>query len=118
MRNISRGKIIALSVVLIVVLAPFVYVQGNKMAHAERVRSYLLQEKGYKEDELASVKGVWGIKLPPFYTVVVFKDETEVNYVYFSHNDVLQFDQWITPKGVERGITPEKLKHTEKRKEW
>ncbi|EGL19263.1 MULTISPECIES: DUF3139 domain-containing protein [unclassified Paenibacillus] len=117
MRNLSRGKIFALSIVLIVLLALFVYVQGNKMAYAERVRSYLLQEKSYKEEELASVKGIWGMKLPSFYTVVVFKDEPEVNYVYFSHNDVLQFDQWITPKGVEMGITPEKLKHTEKRRE-
>ncbi|WP_217559038.1 DUF3139 domain-containing protein [Paenibacillus sp. GbtcB18] len=117
MRNISRGKIIALSVVLIVVLAPFAYVQGNKIVYAERVKSYLIQERSYKEEELASVKGVWGMKLPSFYTVVVFKDEPEVNYVYFSHNDVLQFDQRITPKGVERGITPEKLKHREKRKE-
>ncbi|SEF68822.1 DUF3139 domain-containing protein [Paenibacillus sp. UNC499MF] len=117
MRNLSRGKMIALFIVLIMLTAPVVYVQGNKMAYAERVRSYLLQEKGYKEEELASVKGIWGIKLPPFYTLVVFKDEPHVEYVYFSHNDVIQFDQRISPDGVERGIKPENLKHAEKLKE-
>ncbi|MFS0839016.1 DUF3139 domain-containing protein [Paenibacillus sp. 1P03SA] len=117
MRNLSRGKIIALFIVLIILVAPLVYVEGNKMAYAERVKSYLLQEKGYKEDELASVKGVWGIKLPAFYTVVVFKDEPHVNYVYFSHSDVIQFDQRISPEGVEKGIKRENLKHAEKLKE-
>lgn len=107
---------IALFVVLILILIPFVYVQGNKMAYAEKVRSYLLQEKGYKEEELASVQGVWGIKLPPFYTLVVFKDEPHVEYVYFSHNDVIQFDRRISPEGIRMGITPENLKHAEKLK--
>ena len=45
---------------------PFVYVQVNKMIYAKKVNAYLLEEEHYTQDEIQSVQGIWGVKLPPF----------------------------------------------------
>ncbi|MFC3886245.1 hypothetical protein ACFOU2_23250 [Bacillus songklensis] len=59
-----------------------------------------------------SILGIWGVKLPSFYAVVVvFKDEPYVEYIYFAHNDILQFDHRITDEGRKQGITESDLKH-------
>ncbi len=99
---------------LALVLSPFVYVQANKFIYASKVRHFLLDEQGYKPEEIKSVTGVWGIKLPPFFVVVVFADEPEVEYIYFAHNKLMQFEHRISDEGKKRGITeisPSKLKH-------
>lgn len=83
----------------------------NKIYYANRVTSYLVEEEHYSKEELESVKGIWGLKLPEFYVKVIFKDEPDVIYIYFAHNEVLQFDHIITPEGLEKGITNADLKH-------
>ncbi|MBD2869062.1 DUF3139 domain-containing protein [Paenibacillus arenilitoris] len=93
------------------VVTPYVYVQINKIVYDDRVTNYLIEEEGYKAEEIRSVKGVWGIKLPPFYAVVVFNDEPFVEYIYFAHNDVLQFGYGISDEGKQKGITEADLKH-------
>jgi hypothetical protein len=72
---------------------------------------FLLEDREYKQEEIKSVEAVWGVKLPPFYVVVVFEDEPEVEYIYFAHNKVLQFEYRMTEEGKQKGITEENLKH-------
>lgn len=100
-------------VVLLILLTPIVYVQVNKIIYAHRVSAYLMDNKGYKKEDIASVTGVWGIKAPPFFAVVEFSDEPGVEYTYFAHNDVLQFSHSITSDGWEQGFRESKLKHVE-----
>ncbi|MDQ0888758.1 hypothetical protein QFZ81_003846 [Paenibacillus sp. V4I9] len=107
-------KIIIISVWVFslgLIATPFLYVAINKMLYDYRVTNYLIEEKGYRTEEIKSVKGVWGIKLPPFYAVVVFKDEPFVEYVYFAHrpNHILQFSYRITD--VEQQKAKSDLKH-------
>lgn len=106
-----RIKIFIIIVIMILVITPFVYVQANKMIYKNRVTNYLLETQNYSEEEIESVKGIWGVKLPSFFAVVIFKDEPNVEYVYFAHNEVLQFDYRLTKEETKRGITVSDLKH-------
>jgi len=110
----SRGKKIVLILLLCLIATPFIYVEVNKSIYAERVIRYLMEEKGFEKDEIRSVTGVWGIKLPPFYAVVKFADEPGVEYIYFAHDGVHQFSHNITDEGRESGVTDAALKHVER----
>lgn len=103
--------LLAFGILFLFILTPFVYVQINKMIYDYRVTNYLIEEAGYDKAELQSVKGVWGIKAPPFYAIVVFKDEPEIEYVYFAHNRVRQFSYRITDEGKQEGMTEADLQH-------
>jgi hypothetical protein len=92
-------------------ITPFFYVQANKIIYANKVTNYLLNEQHYKKNEIKSVKGIWGIKLPSFYTVVVFENEPYVEYIYFAHNNVLQFNHSVTEEGKQLGVTDSDLKN-------
>ncbi|WP_438351922.1 DUF3139 domain-containing protein [Paenibacillus sp. FA6] len=105
--------IIMAILVITLVVTPIIYVQVNKIIYADRVIDYLLEEENYTREEIESVEGVWGIKLPSFYAVVTFKDEPYVEYVYFAHNEVLQFSYRFTAEGKEKGITKSDLKHND-----
>jgi uncharacterized protein YxeA len=109
--KMKKIRIALLVLLVLVLLSPFVYVQVNKMIYAKKVNAYLLEEERYSKDEIQSVKGVWGVKLPSFYVVVVFKDEPDVEYIYFAHDTIMQFEYRLTPEGKTRGITRSKLKH-------
>ncbi|SFM45677.1 Protein of unknown function [Paenibacillus sp. 1_12] len=78
---------------------------------ADRVTNYLLNEQHYKKNEIKSVKGIWGVKLPAFYTVVVFENEPYVEYLYFAHNKIMQFSHSVTEEGKQLGITDSELKN-------
>lgn len=93
MRPIKRIVLLLIVVLLLgLVLTPIVYVQSNKKIFANKVTKYLIEDQKYRMDEIESVKGVWGLALPQFYVVVLFKDEPTVEYIYFAHNDVIQFE--------------------------
>ena len=79
--------------------------------YANKVTNYLLNEQHYKKNEIKSVKGIWGIKLPSFYTVVVFENEPYVEYIYFAHNNVMQSSHSVTEEGKQLGITDSDLKN-------
>lgn len=114
MNKKTKMIILVISILLTLsIVAPFAYVQINKLIYAHRVTAFLLEEQNYKREEIKSVKGVWGIKLPSFYAVVVFIDEPNVEYVYFAHNDVKQFSYRLTQEGLKKGkeITEKDLKH-------
>ncbi|OPH46967.1 hypothetical protein BC351_02815 [Paenibacillus ferrarius] len=104
-------KWIAALLVIGVLITPFFYVQANKIIYANKVTNYLLNEQHYKKNEIKSVKGIWGIKLPSFYTVVVFENEPYVEYIYFAHNNVMQFSHSVTEEGKQLGITDSDLKN-------
>ncbi len=89
-RRILRAILTALLSLIIIAGAasPFVAVQYQKHVFAERVHTYLIQQKHYTADELSSVKGIWGMMLPAFYVEVIFKDEPERVYTYFAHGEV------------------------------
>lgn len=111
----SRFKKIAITTFLVLfivgVISPLVYVQVNKKIYETRVTNYLIKDMGYTREEIKTVEGVWGFKLPQFYTIVVFENEPYVEYTYFAHNKVLQFEYRITEEGKQKGITKEDLKN-------
>lgn len=108
---------IVLVVVLLLVLTPFVYVEYNKHDYAERVKTYLVEEAHYKPEQIKSVTGVWSKKLPSFLAEVVFADEPEVTYIYFAHNDVMQYGYVLTDEGKKRGWEEKDLKHDHRKQE-
>ncbi|KGX83107.1 MULTISPECIES: DUF3139 domain-containing protein [Pontibacillus] len=96
--------------IIVILLSPFIYLEVNKNIYENRVTNYLLEERGYNAEEIASVEGVFGFKMPKFYTTVTFEDEPYVKYTYFAHNEVLQFNYEIIDEEHE-GITKEDLKN-------
>lgn len=73
----------------------------------------MLEDRKYSREEIKSVKGVWGKKLPSFFAVVIFEDEPYVEYIYFAHNRVMQFNHRLTPEGKAKRISLTQLKHYE-----
>ncbi|AIQ48430.1 hypothetical protein R70723_22810 [Paenibacillus sp. FSL R7-0273] len=109
----KRAAYALCTLIVLLILTPVMYVQVNKIIYAKRVSDYLTGTMGYTKQEIASVKGVWGIVLPKFFAVVEFSDEPGVEYTYFAHNDVLQISYSITPEGRENGFRESRLKHVE-----
>lgn len=103
-------KILILLLLLFIAI-PTIYVEANKMIYKNRVMEYLVAEKGYNKEEIKEIKGVWGKKLPPFYTTVIFKDEPSIMYSYFAHNDIIQFE--YRSLNNESNIKSSDLKHYE-----
>ncbi|WP_262416400.1 DUF3139 domain-containing protein [Paenibacillus sp. CGMCC 1.18879] len=109
-----REKIVRISIgilLAVLIMTPIVYVQANKLIYAHRVTAYLLEDGHYRKEEIQSVRGIWGIKLPSFFAVVTFKDEPHVEYVYFAHNEVHQFGYRLTPEGRDHDFKEKDLKH-------
>ncbi|MEK5185278.1 DUF3139 domain-containing protein [Solibacillus sp. FSL W7-1324] len=106
----KKFKIVLLFLIFVlgIILARFIYIKANEHIYANRVTDYLVNEMEYDEGEIASVEGVYGFKLPKFYVVVTFTNEPHIEYVYFAHERVLQFEYQIIDKAFE-GITKEDL---------
>ncbi|MNC36154.1 hypothetical protein D3C76_225630 [compost metagenome] len=112
MGKAKKALVITLTVLgLLIVLTPIVYVRVGIVVYAHRVREYLTEELGYTRAEIASVKGKWTIKAPPFVVLVKFRDEPEVEYTYFAHDGVVQFSHDISQEGLDKGITEKSLRH-------
>ncbi|MDI2588728.1 DUF3139 domain-containing protein [Psychrobacillus sp. NEAU-3TGS] len=93
-----------------IVIVPIVTIQANKHTYKKRVANYLIEEKGYEKENIESIEGKWGIKLPTYYVIVTFQNETYVEYVYFAHdNDIFQFNYKITEEGQQMEIKEEDL---------
>ncbi|GGA31516.1 DUF3139 domain-containing protein [Paenibacillus physcomitrellae] len=107
--------IIITTLVCLLITAAITYVQVNKIIYANRVTDYLLEKQNYNSEEIEFVEGVWGKMLPAFFAVVVFKDEPEVEYIYFAHNEVMQFGYRLTEAGKQIGIEELELKHLDNR---
>lgn len=114
MQVFSFRRVVIVTAIVLAVL-PFGYVSYNKWAYAQRVSDFLLEQKHYKQSDIQSITGVWNGKLPPFSADVVFADEPEVVYIYFAHNEVIQFGYRLSEVGVKKGVSVKKedLKHFE-----
>jgi hypothetical protein len=93
--------------------SPFIAVQYQKQVFAERVHTYLIQQKHYQPQQIASVKGIWGIMLPSFYVDVVFKDEPNRVYTYFAHSGVFQSSHRLIHASEPDQNGSSKAKHVE-----
>ncbi|MBO0603507.1 DUF3139 domain-containing protein [Sporosarcina sp. E16_3] len=110
----KKGKTfkVALLVILVgIVIVPIVLIQANKYIYKNRVSTYLIEKKGFVKEDIESIEGKLG-SLPTFYVIVTFKNEPDVKYMYFAHdNNVFQFDYQITDEGQREGIKEEDLKN-------
>ncbi|SES44998.1 DUF3139 domain-containing protein [Psychrobacillus sp. OK032] len=109
-------KITQLVIFIGLVIVPLVSIQANKYIYQNRVSTYLMEEKGFEKEDIESIEGKWGFKLPAYYAVVTFKNEPNVEYTYFAHdNDVFQFNYNISEEGQKEGIKEEDLKNNSPR---
>jgi hypothetical protein len=79
--------------------------------YEEKVTRYLIDEKGYEEDEIKSIeeRGELG-SLPPRYVVVTFENETHIAYIYYAHHIVVQASYYFLDEEY-KGFTEEDLKN-------
>jgi len=112
MSRTKKNVTIILFVILIgLVILPIVYIQANKYIYKNRVMTHLIEENDFEKEDIESIEGKLG-SLPTFYVIVTFKNEPDVKYIYFAHdNDVFQFDYQITDEGQKEGIKEEDLKN-------
>lgn len=110
MSRLRKFILLVAILVIIFVLSPIIYVEANKKIFENRVTEYLVNEKGYHPNDIELVEGVYGFKMPEFYTKVIFKDEPYIEYTYFAHGGVAQFDYEIIDNVYNR-ITFKELKN-------
>lgn len=87
-------------IVLIIVITPILYVQTNKQIYKERVLTYLIDEKDYKQIDIKKIEGHWG-KFPAFYTSVIFENEPNVTYLYYAHRGIHQAEFEVDNQSVD-----------------
>ncbi len=105
--------VIILIFVIGMFISPLIYVETNKIIYKNKVITYLIEAKGYKKEEIKFVQSGWGNELTPFYAVVIFENEPYVEYIYFAHNEIMQFEYRLTVEGKQKGITENDLKNYE-----
>jgi hypothetical protein len=105
---------LTISIIIIwFIISPFFINKEKEPTFFEhKVKNYLIDEKGYSEDEIQSIieKGEIG-SIPPRYVVVVFKNEPYVEYTYFAHHQVIQFSYQISDEKYKDTIREEDLKN-------
>jgi len=110
LRKIYKIALVVAILVLVIILSRFIYIEVYKNIQEDKVTNYLIKEMGYDKGELASVEGVYGFKMPEFFTIVIFENEPYVKYTYFAHNEVSQFDYEIIDRQYIR-VTKNELKN-------
>ena len=112
----KRSKVVIFIAILVLALifARFIYIEVNKSIYKNRVSDYLITEMGYDESEIAKVEGVYGFKMPEFYVAVVFKNEPYVEYLYFAHGRVSQYEYQIIDSQY-KNLSQDELKNYEPR---
>lgn len=110
MRKLLKIALFVTIIVLVIILTRFIYIEVNKNSYKNKVTNYLLEEMGYDQSEIALVEGVYGFKMPEFYTIVIFENEPYVEYSYFAHGGISQFDYRIIDRKYI-GITKKELKN-------
>ncbi|QFF99298.1 DUF3139 domain-containing protein [Psychrobacillus glaciei] len=111
---LSKKVIIILLIFLVLICGIFfihLKIENTKTEYEKRVTSYLVNEKGYEKKEIKSVEGKYGVKLPPYYVVVVFEDEPYVKYIYYAHDGVNQMEYILTNDAIKLNINKSELKH-------
>ncbi|MEI4771674.1 DUF3139 domain-containing protein [Psychrobacillus sp. FJAT-51614] len=110
-KKVIRILIILIVLICVVLFGGYLKIENTKTEYENRVTSYLVDEKGYENKDIKSVDGIYGVKLPPYYVVVVFEDEPYVKYIYFAHDDVKQFEYILTNEAIEMNFNKSKLKN-------
>ncbi|WP_193769141.1 DUF3139 domain-containing protein [Metasolibacillus meyeri] len=101
-------KIVFLALSLLV-FSGFLYVEIKKMNLEKKVEEYLINDSGYKLQEIESIEGRFS-KLPVWSVSVVFKDENNLIYHYrIEFNKVEQFSI-STAKNVSESFRKSFLK--------
>ncbi|EJL45272.1 MULTISPECIES: DUF3139 domain-containing protein [Brevibacillus] len=97
----NKKTMIIVFLVLIMISAPVIYVQGTLLSLENQVRQYLITEKNLDEKTIVSLDGVFG-KLPVFSVEVIFADEPDVRYFYTEKNgNIIPLHPSPKPKGYE-----------------
>ncbi|KOO51702.1 DUF3139 domain-containing protein [Viridibacillus arvi] len=102
---------IFLLLICAVFFAAYLKIEITKTEYEKRVTSYLVDEKGYEKKYIKSVDGIYGVKMPPFYVIVVFEDEPYVKYIYYAHNGVNQMEYVLTEEAKKSNIDKSDLKN-------
>ncbi|MGF9979674.1 DUF3139 domain-containing protein [Viridibacillus arvi] len=102
---------IFLVLICAVFFAAYLKIEFTKTEYEKRVTSYLLDEKGYEKKDLKFVDGIYGVKLPPFYVIVIFEDEPYVKYIYYAHDGVNQIEYILTEEAIKSNIHKSDLKN-------
>lgn len=96
-------------VLLLLIFSGFFYVEIKKMNLEKKVEEYLINDRGYKPQEIESIEGRFS-KLPVWSVSVVFKDEHNLIYHYkVESNKVEQFTV-STAKNVSESFQKSFLK--------
>lgn len=91
---IIKKFLIILSIVLLLCLTPFVYIQVKKHISLNKVMEYLIEEKGYDESDIFMIESKWTTGIPNYYVKVTFQNEPNIVYLYFAHDIKGQFEYY------------------------
>lgn len=121
MKNVTRQEVflclktVILEKLLVLICGVFfvahLKIENTKTEYEKRVTSYLVDEKGYEKKDIKSVDGIYGVKLPPYYVVVVFEDEPYVKYIYYAHDGVNQIEYILKEEAIKININKSELKN-------
>ncbi|MFB5762685.1 DUF3139 domain-containing protein [Paenibacillus medicaginis] len=102
--------IVVLIIIASFLLTGYIGIEIFKNKTTDEVKSYLIEQKGYKEDDIIEIQTVIS-KTPIVSTSVVFKDE--LNARYFYKKDMGRIEQYTYAPATNQGGRPE-FKHKEK----
>ncbi|MGN7471090.1 DUF3139 domain-containing protein [Brevibacillus sp. SAFN-007a] len=95
----NKKSMIIVFLVLLLIAAPVIYVQGTLLSLEDQVRHYLITEKNIDEKTIGSLDGRFG-KLPFFGVEVIFADEPDVRYFYTERDgDIVPLGATLKPEG-------------------
>ncbi len=101
-------KYILILLIVLLAMSPFLYVEIKIYHDEQKIKSYLLNEKGYTEKEIFSIEGKLA-KAPLFPITVIFNDEKHIEYEYrVTKTSVIQIG------GYKDGFSDSRSKHVEK----
>jgi hypothetical protein len=83
--------IITLAVLFLLVIGGKILIDiyGNPFKVVElesKVKKYLMNNKGYKPEEISTIKGYYSWKDGKYYARVIFSDEVQTEYTYYLNN--------------------------------
>lgn len=109
MKTITKIGIVLLLLAIVGLVTYFTLVfKENQLK--EDVRQYLLDDRGYKENDIADIKSRIA-KAPVFSVEVIFSDELNVVYYYRDRDG--KIIQYGTPTSLDNNVNMESLKHVE-----
>ncbi|GAA0348890.1 DUF3139 domain-containing protein [Bacillus horti] len=84
--------------IILLLIIPYALIKYNLHVLENRVVNYLVEEKGYQQNELQSVNGAFG-KLPLLSVWVIFEDEPHIQYQYVERESIRQLAYTVSEQG-------------------